>query len=765
MSRRRSKKIYLWDFDSKESNSVPNARVALALMQCVRALKGAYPGQDFDDLGEVLAPLVVKHPQLLLDSIEAYEQRRLVAGRVRLLPLPEQSSELLSSIEIVSSMLLDRDVLILIGEAFALSLPTFRLLFEKVSSALDKFVQRYSFPADKNLQVVTELLGLPPPEAALIRLATACGYSSINRRMFGFVKGPSYSVHALDVLCDVRGTSVIRMFDGQGPLKQCGLLENVSSTRNRNDLDDLLQLSHLGEILLGTPFEDEQSMARAVLTPLAASKLDETMEWPHLREQQELVKVALTAAIEDGVKGVNVLIYGGAGTGKTEYVRQLLATIGANAYMVRDADDDGDEASRGERLTYLRLSQTFAGNGTRAVLVLDEAEDIFKNDYRHQMERATSRSFESKAFINNLLETNHHPVIWISNRISQIDPAYLRRFSCCLEFPQTPQFLRRSIAQDRLARVGCSEEFIDSIAEISQVTPAHLDAAARFAGLARLSALGADASVNFVIESHLKASGHNASVRVAPRSTRFDLRYLNVRGNTTPQGVVESLERMASSKATKTGSAMVFSGAPGTGKTQLAAEIASRLGRRLVVRTASDINSKWHGESEQNVAQMFRDCDPRTEVLFLDEAETLLGSREERANRANRAVTGEFLRWLEIFEGVFICATNHANTFDAALMRRFTFRMEFQPLLHQQRVELFAELALGWQPDTKDLPINVDTEISSKLSRLDLLTPGDFANAARRIRALALPTSAWLTELEAEQESKAVGKGGQIGFY
>lgn len=69
---------------------------------------------------------------------------------------------------------------------------------------------------------------------------------------------------------------------------------------------------------------------------------------------------------------------------------------------------------------------------------------------------------------------------------------------------------------------------------------------------------------------------------------------------------------------------------PGTGKTQFAAALARDLGRRLAVRTASDIHSKWYGQSEANVAQMFHACDPRSEMLLLDEAEVLLGRAPTR---------------------------------------------------------------------------------------------------------------------------------------
>lgn len=210
--------------------------------------------------------------------------------------------------------------------------------------------------------------------------------------------------------------------------------------------------------------------------------------------------------------------------------------------------------------------------------------------------------------------------------------------------------------------------------------------------------------------------------------------------------------------------AIVFSGPPGTGKTQFAAEIAQRMDRQLVVRTASDINSKWYGESEGNVAAMFRECDPQNEVLFLDEAEILLAARESSGHRADRAVTAEFLRWLEVFEGTFICATNHASDFDAALMRRFAFRVHFLPLSMEQRCAMFAEQALGWQPFSGAVQPALDITMTRRLERLHLLTPGDFANAGRRVRRIGLAADGWLDELEAEHAAKGRLARKHIGF-
>ena len=752
MARRRSESLS-WSLKDADPAAIPNARMALALMQCVRRLPGEFPAHSFDDLGDALAPVIELHSRQAKTLIKAYRAAR-ADGDLMSLDADEPDANFLH----------DRDTLTLLGAGFARSMPRFRPLFDRVERSLADFVDSRAMPADRNVDMLARLVKLSAAEAALLRLAAAACHGTLERSLFNFVKSPARIVRAVEAICEPTVTVPGKLLHSSGALARSGLLDVLNASRSSYDLEDLLRLSAVGETLLGMPHEDEQSMARAVLSPMAPPANTAALHWPHLQVQQTLMKAALKAALEEATTGVNFLLYGGPGTGKTEFVRHLVAEIGASAFVVADADQDGDEATRGERLASLQLSQTFAGHASRAVLVLDEAEDIFQTDYNNPLARLLGRGRESKAWMNALLEKNPHPVIWISNRVSQLDPAYLRRFVYCVEFPATPAAVRTRIARDRLGAIGCSDGLVQSVAAVAEVTPAQLDAAARFAHLCRNAANGADVAVESQIRSHLRAGGHSEpNLRPTP-TTRFDMRYLNVAGNATPARVLQSLAQ-GTTGGSGGAAALLFSGPPGTGKTQLAGEIAMQLGRRLVVRTASDINSKWYGGSEANVARMFRDCDPHDEVLFMDEAEVLLGAREGGTHRADQAVTAEFLRWIEVFQGIFICATNHARSFDAALMRRFTFRLEFLPLNVQQRRAMYAELALGLlSAAANDPPPALDARTDARLARLDGLTPGDFANAARRIRSLALPASAWIDELEVEHGTKPSARSRGIGF-
>jgi SpoVK/Ycf46/Vps4 family AAA+-type ATPase len=746
MPRRSISDPHRWSLKGDQSGDIANARIALALMRSVRRLPGLVPEHNYDDVGEALAPAFESLKGRLRAAMKAHFQSASARE------VDDCDIDLASA-----AILHDRSVQTLLGKALARPLAGFKTLFDDVETTLANFVTTHAHPADQNVETLARLIGLGAPESAFLKLAAAFCYGNINRSNFSFVDTRPKLVKALSAVCEAEGTQVAQMLQLRGSLARSGMLAALSNDRTGSDLDDLLGLSAIGERLLSVPFANAADMSAAVLTPFRARPDAPRLDWPHLEKPQTLLRAALVAALERKAPGINVLLHGVPGTGKTEFARALLADIGATAFAVDHGDKHGEEASRNDRLASLQLSQTFAGEHQGAVLVLDEAEDIFQSDYQHPFARLFSKSSESKAWMNHLLETNPHPVIWISNQVRHLDPAYLRRFALCLEFPKTPYAMRRRIAGQELAAVGCSPETVDAIAASESMTPALIDSAVRFASLSKSSGLGPDVAVRTVVDEHVKASGHSAPPLSPKRATRFDLRYLQVEGNVTPERVMSALR-------TDTATNLVFCGPPGTGKTQFAAEIASQLGRHLVVRTASDINTMWYGESERNVASMFRECDPKSELLFLDEAEILLGSREASSHRADRAVTAEFLRWMEVFEGIFVCATNRVADFDAALMRRFMFRLEFKPLDHRQRQELYAELVSGWVPAEAEHFPELDTETATRLRALELLTPGDFANVAKRMRHLGLPTSSWMEELEAEHAAKGQGTWTRVGF-
>jgi SpoVK/Ycf46/Vps4 family AAA+-type ATPase len=169
-----------------------------------------------------------------------------------------------------------------------------------------------------------------------------------------------------------------------------------------------------------------------------------------------------------------------------------------------------------------------------------------------------------------------------------------------------------------------------------------------------------------------------------------------------------------------------------------------------MIRQASDIMSKYVGETEQNMAKMFEEAQTENAVLLLDEADSFLRSRRMAERNYEVSEVNEMLQGMERFAGVFICTTNLFQELDEAALRRFTFKVQFKPLTAAQRERMFVVEALGGDAAA------LTREQAGRLAQLGSLAPGDFASVKRQIDVLgeAFAPDEFLSQLEAEHRVK-----------
>lgn len=128
------------------------------------------------------------------------------------------------------------------------------------------------------------------------------------------------------------------------------------------------------------------------------------------------------------------------------------------------------------------------------------------------------------------------------------------------------------------------------------------------------------------------------------------------------------------------GTAALFAGASGTGKTLAAEVIASSLGLDLVVVDLSQVVSKYIGETEKNLRRVFDAAEDAAAVLLFDEADTLFGKRTETRDSHDRYANleiGYLLQRIESFRGLAILTTNAKSALDQAFLRRLRFVVNF----------------------------------------------------------------------------------------
>lgn len=125
---------------------------------------------------------------------------------------------------------------------------------------------------------------------------------------------------------------------------------------------------------------------------------------------------------------------------------------------------------------------------------------------------------------------------------------------------------------------------------------------------------------------------------------------------------------------------VLFCGPSGTGKTMSAAIVARELGLDLYKIDLSTVVSKYIGETEKQLSQIFSEAQSSNAILFFDEADAIFGKRSEVKDAHDRYANIEvayLLQKMEEYEGIVILATNFRKNIDEAFTRRIHYIVEF----------------------------------------------------------------------------------------
>ena len=608
----------------------------------------------------------------------------------------------------------------------------------------------------QNVQLLSGLLNLKPLEQTILLYLVCISDNRAWREFLSemeFVSVPK----AAKILASMFKCTDAEFIDAIHPKQVLVANGLISKSRHYPDWSDFIDLSDKVKTALIYPNFDLNEMMQHFTHKSSPGHLVAD-DMPHMQDSLKLLTQVVSQALVRRERGINILLYGMAGTGKTEFAKLLAQHVGACLYEVSFTDQAGESADDRERYISLLMAQKFLSARNDTLLLFDEVEEVLENSGSSEffdIERGREGTHRfSKAWVNEKLENNPVPTLWICNQHRRIDQAHLRRFLFHIEFRVPPRSVRQRIVERYFQDFNIPENSLKKLSMNTAISPAQLETTSRLLKLSGCNnPIELETLLNQSIHNSLQVMGYSDIAPPKTSLTPYRLDYLNVDSQVPMSRLLRALQQ-------RPGSSLCFYGPPGTGKTQLAEYLAEQLDKPLVVKRASDLLSKWLGESEQNIAAMFKEARDERAILLLDEADSFLRDRQGMSKSWEVSQVNELLQQMECFDGIFICATNLFEQLDQAALRRFAFKIRFDYLTLRQRLELFAE--------SLQCPVTSIADAHQKrLSTLETLTPGDFATVLRQSTVLGEQplASEMLHQLEIECSLKNGGRTQRtIGF-
>ena len=563
---------------------------------------------------------------------------------------------------------------------------------------------------ERRFAELTRALKLGDLEAELLILAYVCDQTCFNWpiRIEDRDK-PLYYAMALNRSYD----EVVQALSPKGTLLRLGLLDSDYDFSRRT----------LGGFMDGT---SEETIERRFY---AKSEEKDVLPWEFFGDLAAKDGEVLKRMIAASGGKCNILLYGAPGTGKTSFARSLAKELGRAAFEIRQGDDDGRNMKSEARMMGIQVCNNQEDPAT-GLMLIDEADELLRGSSGGfglfgLFGFDTGGKSTEKGVMNSILDEMKIPAIWISNApAAAMDESVRRRFDYSICFERLNNAQRIAIWRNQVKKHGLEELVpegkIEEYASKYETSAGGISTV--LANVKRMAPAAdkVDELIATLMKPHCKLMGVKDANTFLPAKD-YSLDGLNIKGKVSLDRLVKAARNyldagFSAAAEDKPRMNVLLYGPPGTGKTEFVKYLGKELDRKVIVVKGSDLLSKWVGQSEKNIANAFHQAAAEHAILFFDEVDGLLQDRSGASRRWEITQVNELLQQMENFDGVMIAATNFSKNLDAAVMRRFTFKLEFG-YLDDEGKRLFFERMFKSKL--------VDDELA-ELKALRNLAPGDF---------------------------------------